>query len=145
MAAPRTSLRAAYAKHILHDHLLAKYNVEHQDNLGALPRVPEMPDESRKSGRYTGRVCIIGAGVAGLYIAMMLKSRGITNVDILEANDRVGGRCYTQSLPGSHEFHNYYDIGAMRIPDIPWMKPYVFDLMKLECTSDGSSNLAQDS
>ncbi len=53
---------------------------------------------------------------------MMLKFLGATNVDILEATDRVGGRCYTHHFSSSSEHHDYYDVGAMRIPDIPWMQ-----------------------
>ncbi|KAF4637353.1 hypothetical protein G7Y89_g709 [Cudoniella acicularis] len=124
MAAPRTSIRAAYAKHTLHQHLLEKLNDVHSDHHNALPAAPAIPDDVKEKGRYQGRICIIGAGAAGLQIAMALKLIGITNVDILEANNRVGGRCYTQQLPDDNDYpHNYYDIGAMRIPDIPWMKP----------------------
>lgn len=123
MAAPRTSLRAAYAKHILHKHLVAKLNDVSDEHHHVLPTAPEVPDKVKNNGPYQGRICIIGAGAAGLYTAMMLKYLGITNVDILEANNRVGGRCYTQSLSNDNEYHNYYDVGAMRIPDIPWMQP----------------------
>ena len=70
----------------------------------------------------SGRVCIIGAGMAGLYVAMLLKSLGKYDFDIVEASaDRVGGRVYTQSFPDQTVTHNYYDVGAMRIPDIPSM------------------------
>lgn len=67
------------------------------------------------------KVCIVGAGVAGLYIAMILDSLEIPNLtyDILEANSRVGGRVYTHHF--SEQQHDYYDIGAMRYPDIPIM------------------------
>ncbi|KAK4170800.1 hypothetical protein QBC36DRAFT_369767 [Triangularia setosa] len=70
-------------------------------------------------GSYTGKVCIIGAGAAGLYIAMMLQFLDI-DFDIVEANDRVGGRCATHSFAGvgADCAHNYYDMGAMRILDI---------------------------
>ena len=57
-----------------------------------------------------------------VYTAMMLKYLGATNFDILEANDRIGGRCYTQALSGDSKYHNYYDVGAMRIPEVPWMQ-----------------------
>lgn len=52
---------------------------------------------------------------------MMLKYLGITNIDIFEASSRVGGRCYTQPLSQDDQYHNYYDVGAMRIPEIQWM------------------------
>lgn len=130
MTTPRTSLRAAYAKHVLNKHLLAKLNdvsPKHYETLGPAPEFPENLKDDHEP--YQGRVCIIGAGAAGLYTAMMLKYLGATNVDILEGNTRVGGRCFTQplpsdakSLPGATKDHNYYDVGAMRIPDIPWMQ-----------------------
>ena len=122
-AAPRTSLRTAYAQHILNKHLLAKLNqrsTEHRDTLGKAP--PFSDHLKGDHDPYQGRVCIIGAGAAGLYTAMMLKYIGVTNIDILEANNRVGGRCFTQPLSGDTSDHNYYDVGAMRIPQIPWMQ-----------------------
>ena len=123
MAAPPISLRAAYAKYILNKHLLAKLNNVSNKELSTLPKLPEVPDNAKGEGPYQGRVCIIGAGAAGLYTAMMLKYLGVTNVDILEGNNRVGGRCYTYAFSGDQEYHNYYDVGAMRIPEIPWMDP----------------------
>ncbi|OJD38025.1 l-amino acid oxidase [Diplodia corticola] len=77
-----------------------------------------------------GKVCIVGAGVAGLFIAMMLDTLGIP-YDILEANERIGGRVYTHRFgPGPHD---YYDVGAMRFPDIPIMQLAfeLFDYLKL--------------
>lgn len=73
------------------------------------------------------KVCIVGAGVAGLYIAMILDDLKIPNLsyDILEASSRVGGRMFTYNF--SDEPHDYYDIGAMRYPNIPTMKR-TFDL-----------------
>ncbi|KIW69865.1 hypothetical protein PV04_02187 [Phialophora macrospora] len=59
---------------------------------------------------------------------MMLKYLGITNVDIFEASDRVGGRSFTRGLSGGDDYHNYYDVGAMRIPQIDWMK-HVLDFI----------------
>ena len=125
MAAPTKSLRTAYAKSILHNRMLTKLNEKSCLDYHTLPQAPELPVTSKDEDPYQGRVCIIGAGAAGLYTAMMLKYLGATNITILEANDRVGGRCYTYPLAdGSKDkkCHNYYDVGAMRIPDIPWMQ-----------------------
>ena len=44
-------------------------------------------------------VLIIGAGISGLSAAVELKKQGITNVVILEARDRVGGRAHTLDHP----------------------------------------------
>jgi hypothetical protein len=65
------------------------------------------------------KFCIIGAGVAGLYIAMILKELGIS-FDLLEASERAGGRLYTHRF--SEAPHDYYDAGAMRLSEIPTMK-----------------------
>ena len=125
MAAPTKSLRTAYAQNILHDHLYKKLNDASRNDYRYLPQAPELPHPHEHKDPYHGRVCIIGAGAAGLYTAMMFKYLGATNITILEANDRVGGRCYTYPFPDdSHDekYHDYYDVGAMRIPDIPWMQ-----------------------
>lgn len=40
-------------------------------------------------------VVIVGAGVSGLSAAKFLKDKGVHEIVVLEANDRVGGRTYT--------------------------------------------------
>jgi len=44
-------------------------------------------------------ICIIGAGAAGLYTAMILDSLDI-RYEILDASERVGGRLYTHRFNG---------------------------------------------
>ena len=94
------------------------------DEVHDVPRGPSKPPAERK-------VCIVGAGVAGLYIAMILDSLKIPNLtyDILEANDRIGGRVYTHHF--RNKKHHYYDIGATRYPGIPTMKR-AFELFKMK-------------
>lgn len=41
------------------------------------------------------RVCIIGAGVAGLSAAQKLIQAGVKGIVVLEAQDRIGGRVHT--------------------------------------------------
>ncbi|KYK56461.1 putative l-amino acid oxidase protein [Drechmeria coniospora] len=93
--------------------------------------LPAPSDGSRGQFRQEPprKVCIVGAGVAGLYIAMILDDLKIPNLtyDILESNTRVGGRLYTHHF--SQEPHDYYDIGAMRYPKIPSMNR-TFDLFE---------------
>eukprot|EP01133_Synstelium_polycarpum_P001203 gene1203-1388_t len=64
------------------------------------------------------KVGIIGAGMAGLYSAMILKDLGI-QFEILEASERYGGRAYTHRF--SNAPYNYIDFGAMRFPRTPTM------------------------
>ncbi len=76
------------------------------------------------------KVCIIGAGVAGLFTAMIfdyLNEKYEVNVgyEIVECNkpERLGGRLYTHYFgEETDDSHEYYDVGAMRFPDIPVME-----------------------
>jgi monoamine oxidase len=43
---------------------------------------------------------VVGAGVAGLAAAVELCKAGITRVVVLEAGNRVGGRCWTHQENG---------------------------------------------
>lgn len=61
------------------------------------------------------RILIVGAGLAGLVSASLLKDAG-HEVLILEANNRVGGRVYTMRAPFRDGL--YLDMGAMRVPCI---------------------------
>ncbi|WP_240452187.1 flavin monoamine oxidase family protein [Virgibacillus sp. YIM 98842] len=59
------------------------------------------------------KIIIIGAGMAGLTAASLLRDAG-HHVSIIEANNRIGGRIYTVRdpfIPG-----NYMEAGAMRFP-----------------------------
>ncbi|KAK6352904.1 hypothetical protein TWF696_004902 [Orbilia brochopaga] len=77
------------------------------------------------------RVGVIGAGICGLYTALLLESIGI-EYEILEANPkRLGGRMWTyrfnetawkNSKPGKPEYYDYFELGAMRWPNIDWQK-----------------------
>lgn len=58
---------------------------------------------------------IIGAGVTGLTICKKLREAGISNILVLEAENRVGGLCKTEKIDGhqldiggGHFFHTKY-------------------------------------
>ncbi|CAL1709682.1 unnamed protein product [Somion occarium] len=71
------------------------------------------------------RVGIVGAGVAGLYSAMLLRKHGHI-VHIFEASNRVGGRIYTHRFNTQED--QYFEAGAMRLPDSSFQK-IVYDLI----------------
>ena len=54
------------------------------------------------------RVCIVGAGPAGLTAAMYLEKKGYKNITIYEKSERVGGKCYSPEYKGKR-----YEMGAM--------------------------------
>ena len=128
-----------------HNHLLRTY-VEKNDPLDGhtpRPKLKEFTDIVRRGDPPNLPICIIGAGVAGLYAAMILGSLGI-NYQIVEANGRVGGRVATHEFPNGdasdyfvrdHDLHSHCvltlskDYGAMRYPDTPFMKR-TFDLFR---------------
>ena len=94
---------AFFGKLIIHEH--------HADLLEQLPslRGETNPfditdDELRLSAQE--KVGIIGAGVGGLYTALMLDSLGI-GCEILEASDRVGGRLSTYKFPNGEKYDYY--------------------------------------
>src|SRR5205085_403397 len=61
----------------------------------AASRVPEeRPRRSRRWSEHEPRVAIVGAGLAGVTAAYQLSRRGV-RVELFEARDRVGGRCWT--------------------------------------------------
>lgn len=59
---------------------------------------------------------IVGAGVSGLYSALLLQREG-HRVTLYEATSRIGGRIYTHRFSGLGQNENvYFEAGAMRIP-----------------------------
>lgn len=86
-------------------------------------------------------VAIIGAGVAGMRAAMMLDHLGIP-YEIFEASQRHGGRCYTYHFTRKEESglkHDYFDVGAMRFPQIPAMKSLFTLFEELGITPEGGA------
>ncbi|KAK9772550.1 putative Amine oxidase domain-containing protein [Seiridium cardinale] len=74
-------------------------------------------------------VGIVGAGISGLYTALLLRREG-HQVTIFEAADRVGGRIYTfRFSPQARGDDIYFEAGAMRIPRSS-LHAKVFDLIR---------------
>ncbi|KAF9486974.1 hypothetical protein BDN71DRAFT_568475 [Pleurotus eryngii] len=116
---------AHYGRNLINEHIKARKEqirqIEHR--LVALPRDGALLPASKVSqdaSREDLKVGILGAGVGGLYAALILDSLDI-NYEIIEASERTGGRLYTHRFKkedGSEgEKYDYYDVGAMRFPD----------------------------
>lgn len=54
------------------------------------------------------RVVVIGAGAAGIAAATRLYEKGIEDVLVLEAENRIGGRIHTVDLPNGIQFFIYF-------------------------------------
>ena len=61
-------------------------------------------------------VAIVGAGMSGLMTYLVLNQAGMTNVSIIEAGDRLGGRVHTEYLSGGPFDYSYQEMGPMRFP-----------------------------
>ncbi|KAE9970475.1 hypothetical protein BLS_004896 [Venturia inaequalis] len=96
------------------------------------------PDIEKLPGYKVG---IIGSGAAGMFTAMIFdylndKFEGLNvEYEILEADDKVGGRLFTYKFPEKDpEYpigpHDYYDVGAMRFPNSKVMAR-TFELFKV--------------
>ena len=108
-----SSYRAHYAKHLM----LPK----HVDYL----REPLKPAKHVKQSSQGIKVGIIGAGLSGLYSALILDSLNI-DFEILEANkEHIGGRAFTyyfnknyKNAKTCRDFYDYAEMGAMRLPKV---------------------------
>ena len=56
-------------------------------------------------GVHEAEVCVVGAGISGLTAARTLHNAG-KSVIVLEARDRVGGRCYSRPINGASDVAN---------------------------------------
>lgn len=64
---------------------------------------------------FSKKVVVVGAGMAGLTAASLLKDVG-HHVTMIEANDRIGGRTYTLREPFSDGL--YLNAGPLRVPNV---------------------------
>lgn len=61
-------------------------------------------------------VAVVGAGMSGLMTYLCLTQAGLTNVTIIEAGERLGGRVHTEYLSGGPFDYSYQEMGPMRFP-----------------------------
>lgn len=81
------------------------YNTEMDETLKVI-------NKGLKKTTRSKQIIVVGAGMAGLVSASLLKAAG-HDVKIFEANNRVGGRIETVRM---EDTGLYLDVGAMRIP-----------------------------
>jgi monoamine oxidase len=95
-----------------------------EDNDPIIQQYLKYIDEGITKTTKPKNVLIIGAGMAGMVSAAMLKQAG-HNVTIVEANTRVGGRIKTFRNTKEKQYFeddsSYGEAGAMRIPTIHQM------------------------
>ncbi|CAO3667564.1 unnamed protein product [Umbelopsis ramanniana] len=65
------------------------------------------------------KIGIVGAGMSGLFSGYLLDNAGFHNYEIIEANDRLGGRVHTAYF-GKPSDYTYQEMGPMRFP-IEWV------------------------
>lgn len=123
-------LRAQYARRLVRETIYKELQAGGHGTLSTFPGISPLnlpPDpstdvdtEKRKRSASDKNlppmnICIVGAGICGLYIAMLLESLNIPGLtfEILESANTVGGRIKT------HYFNDvdYVDIGAMRFAE----------------------------
>ncbi|ORY71487.1 L-amino acid oxidase [Pseudomassariella vexata] len=63
------------------------------------------------------QIAIVGAGMSGLMTYLVLSQSGFTNISILEAAQRLGGRVHTEYLSGGPFNYSYQEMGPMRFPE----------------------------
>ncbi|KAI0871217.1 L-amino acid oxidase [Hypoxylon argillaceum] len=61
-------------------------------------------------------IAIVGAGMSGLMTYLILHQSGFTNIQLLEAGQRLGGRVHTEYLSGGPFDYSYQEMGPMRFP-----------------------------
>ena len=65
----------------------------------------DVPPKGHKFPRIPGPktdddICIVGAGPAGIHMAVLLKRMGLTKLRIFEKSNRVGGKCFDVEYDG---------------------------------------------
>lgn len=92
------------------------------------------------------RVCIVGAGPAGVHMALSLKKRGYQHVILFEKSIRVGGKCFDINYRGTPQAQGANYLTANHFEDIvPLLKEYgLDDLVPVSSIHMWTTNSASD-
>ena len=80
------------------------------------------------------KICIVGAGPAGIHMAAKLKNKNFENIKIFEETDRVGGKSYDMFNEGNNgpHLHSFVVPGYFENV-IPFVKQYTAaDLLSIQ-------------
>ncbi|RYE42455.1 MAG: NAD(P)/FAD-dependent oxidoreductase [Hyphomicrobiales bacterium] len=78
----------------------------------------------RSGAHPSPSVVVIGAGFGGLTAAIALKSRGITDITILERSDQVGGTWHANRYPGIAVDTSILNYSLSYFPNPGWSRLY---------------------
>ena len=95
MPAQHLDAHSYFGRNIVHEYISLHHSAEKRE-IFSLP-VRAVTDEP---------VGILGAGVGGLYTALILQSLNVS-YEILEASNRTGGRLFTHKFPNGG-FYDYF-------------------------------------
>jgi predicted NAD/FAD-binding protein len=73
-------------------------------------------------------IAIVGAGMSGLMTYLCLVQQGMTNVHLIEAGTRIGGRVHTVYLSGGPFDYSYQEMGPMRLPTTITVGSNIFNI-----------------
>jgi len=94
------------------------------------------------------RVCIVGAGAAGIHMAISLKKKNYKKVVVFEKSGRIGGKCFDINYRGTPQAQgadfleaNYFNEDSF----VPVLKEYgLDDLVRVPPTDIWATNSAND-
>ncbi|KAF8867943.1 hypothetical protein BD779DRAFT_1684991, partial [Infundibulicybe gibba] len=128
---------ALHGRHLIEASLARRHLSHGRSALHDPGHFPESKRSYKKCGEPT--VGILGAGIGGLYAALILESLGI-KYEIFEEDNRTGGRLFTHKFEKGGKY-DYFDVGAMRFPQTDIMRR-LFHLFHYPPLNQGNNGLA---